>query len=56
MPQQSQITRLIWVEGWSAVGQWSGVPFRSFLERIGADLTAHYVEIKCADNIIPEST
>lgn len=49
LPQESQITRLICVEGWSAIGQWSGVPFRTFLERIGADTTARYVGFKCAD-------
>jgi DMSO/TMAO reductase YedYZ molybdopterin-dependent catalytic subunit len=50
LPQQSQITRLICVEGWSAIGQWSGVPFRAFLEHVGADLTAGYVGFRCADN------
>lgn len=49
LPQTSQITRLVCVEGWSAVGNWRGVPFRHFLERVGADLTAHYVGFKCAD-------
>ena len=49
LPQQSQITRHICIEGWSAIGQWSGVPFRLFLERIGADLKAKYVGFKCAD-------
>lgn len=49
MPQASQITRLICVEGWSAIGQWSGVPFHRFLEHIGADTTARFVGIKCAD-------
>jgi DMSO/TMAO reductase YedYZ molybdopterin-dependent catalytic subunit len=49
LPQVSQITRLICIEGWSAIGQWSGVPFRVFLERIGADLKARYVGFKCAD-------
>ena len=37
LPQEQQITRLICIEGWSAIGQWSGVPLRVFLERIGAD-------------------
>ena len=50
LPQASQITRHICVEGWSAIGKWSGVPFRTFLERIGADLTARYVGFKCADD------
>ena len=48
-PQVSQITRHICVEGWSAIGKWSGVRFSDFLQRIGADLTANYVGFKCAD-------
>ncbi len=50
MPQQEQITRHICVEGWSAIGRWGGVPFASFLKRIGADTTAKYVGFKCADD------
>jgi DMSO/TMAO reductase YedYZ molybdopterin-dependent catalytic subunit len=50
LPQTSQITRHICVEGWSAIGKWSGVRFRDFLERIGADLTAKYIGFKCADD------
>jgi DMSO/TMAO reductase YedYZ molybdopterin-dependent catalytic subunit len=49
LPQVSQITRHVCIEGWSAIGQWRGVPFRTFLERIGADLSARYVGFKCAD-------
>ncbi len=37
LPQQSQVTRLICIEGWSAIGQWGGVPLRTFLELVGAD-------------------
>ena len=50
LPQTSQITRLICVEGWSAIGKWSGVTFKTFLERVGADMTAKYVGFKCADD------
>jgi len=50
LPQASQVTRHICVEGWSAIGKWSGVPFRTFLERVGADLNAKYVGFKCADD------
>ena len=50
MPQADQVTRHICVEGWSAIGKWGGVPFASFLQRIGADLTAKYVGFKCADD------
>ena len=49
LPQEGQITRHICIEGWSAIGSWSGVPFRSFLQRIGADTRARYVGFKCAD-------
>ena len=49
LPQESQITRLICIEGWSQIGQWSGVPLRTFLQRIGADTTARYVGFRCAD-------
>jgi DMSO/TMAO reductase YedYZ molybdopterin-dependent catalytic subunit len=48
-PQVSQVTRHICVEGWSAIGKWSGVRFSDFLRRIGADLTAKYVGFRCAD-------
>ena len=50
LPQVTQVTRLICVEGWSAIGKWGGVPFRTFLELNGADLTAKYVGFKCADD------
>ena len=49
LPQTSQITRHICVEGWSAVGKWGGVTFSEFLQRIGADITCKYVGFKCAD-------
>ena len=50
LPQSSQVTRHICVEGWSAIGKWGGVRFSTFLERIGADTTAKYVGFKCADD------
>jgi DMSO/TMAO reductase YedYZ molybdopterin-dependent catalytic subunit len=50
LPQTSQITRHICIEGWSAIGKWGGVPFRDFLARIGADTRARYVSFCCADD------
>jgi DMSO/TMAO reductase YedYZ molybdopterin-dependent catalytic subunit len=50
MPQTDQVTRHICVEGWSAIGKWGGVPFSTFLKRVGADLSAKYVGFKCADD------
>jgi DMSO/TMAO reductase YedYZ molybdopterin-dependent catalytic subunit len=50
LPQADQVTRHICVEGWSAIGKWGGVPFATFLRRVGADLNAKYVGFKCADD------
>jgi DMSO/TMAO reductase YedYZ molybdopterin-dependent catalytic subunit len=50
LPQVSQITRHICVEGWSAIGKWSGPRFSDFLRRVGADTTARYVGFKCGDD------
>lgn len=49
LPQETQITRLVCVEGWSAVGKWTGTPLREFLTRVGADLGAKYVHFACAE-------
>jgi len=49
LPQAQQITRHICIEGWSAIGDWRGVPLKTFLQRIGADTTARFVGFKCAD-------
>jgi DMSO/TMAO reductase YedYZ molybdopterin-dependent catalytic subunit len=49
LPQETQITRLICVEGWSEIGKWTGVRLSEFLRRVGADLTAKYVWFRCAE-------
>lgn len=49
LPQETQVTRLVCVEGWSAIGKWTGTPLKAFLTRIGADLTAKYVHFACAE-------
>jgi DMSO/TMAO reductase YedYZ molybdopterin-dependent catalytic subunit len=49
LPQEKQITRHICVEGWSAIGSWTGVRLSTFLQRIGADLTSKYVYFICAE-------
>ena len=50
LPQRTQVTRHICVEGWSAIGKWGGVPFAHFLDLVGADKTAKYIGFKCADD------
>jgi DMSO/TMAO reductase YedYZ molybdopterin-dependent catalytic subunit len=49
LPQVTQITRHVCVEGWSMIGKWSGTPFNEFLKRVGADTSARYVGFECAD-------
>ena len=49
LPQEKQITRHICVEGWSAIGSWTGVRLSEFLRRVGADTKAKYVWFQCAE-------
>jgi DMSO/TMAO reductase YedYZ molybdopterin-dependent catalytic subunit len=50
MPQRTIIIKHICIEGWDYIGQWSGVPLRTFLEHVGADLRAKYVAFKTYDD------
>ena len=50
LPEREEIIRHICVEGGDYIGQWAGVPMRTFLERIGADLRAKYVNFTTADD------
>ena len=50
LPQRSMVIKHICVEGWSYIGGWTGVPLRTFLERVGADLRARYVAFRTADD------
>ena len=49
LPQVKQVTRHICVEGWSAIGSWTGTPLRDFLKLVGADTSAKYCWFQCAD-------
>jgi DMSO/TMAO reductase YedYZ molybdopterin-dependent catalytic subunit len=49
LPEVSQITRHVCVEGWSAIGSWQGAVLSDFLKRVGADTRAPYVHFKCAE-------
>lgn len=50
LPEVSQITRHICVEGWSAIGSWQGTPLRDFLKLVGADTSAKWVYFRCAED------
>jgi DMSO/TMAO reductase YedYZ molybdopterin-dependent catalytic subunit len=57
MPSRTQITRHDCVEGWSAIGEWTGVPLSAILARAGMRPDARYVVFHCADPMegTPES-
>lgn len=49
MPSKTQITRHDCVEGWSAIGQWTGVPLGALLHQVGLKPEARYIVFHCAD-------
>jgi DMSO/TMAO reductase YedYZ molybdopterin-dependent catalytic subunit len=49
MPARTQITRHDCVEGWSAIGKWTGVPLSEVLSRVRPTGAARYVVFYCAD-------
>lgn len=51
MPARTQITRHDCVEGWSCIGQWTGVPLRQILAHARPLNTARYVIFHCADDM-----
>lgn len=51
LPARSQITRHDCVEGWSAIGGWTGAPLALLLKAAGVLPGARYVVFHCADNL-----
>jgi DMSO/TMAO reductase YedYZ molybdopterin-dependent catalytic subunit len=49
LPQRTQITRHDCVEGWSAIGQWTGPQLKLILEGAGVKPEARYIVFRCAD-------
>ncbi|MGH6861084.1 MAG: molybdopterin-binding protein [Phyllobacterium sp.] len=50
MPARTQITRHDCVEGWSAIGKWTGVPLGDVLQKAGLAPGARYAVFHCADD------
>ena len=50
MPARTQITRHDCVEGWSAIGEWTGLPLRFALGAAGLMPAARYIVFHCADD------
>jgi DMSO/TMAO reductase YedYZ molybdopterin-dependent catalytic subunit len=49
-PSRTQITRHDCVEGWSAIGKWTGVPLGALLDRAGLRPEARFIVFHCADD------
>lgn len=50
MPSRTQITRHDCVEGWSAIGGWTGTPLAAILQMAGVQSTARFAVFHCADD------
>ncbi len=51
LPQRTQITRHDCVEGWSAIGQWTGVPLKILLDLAQLKNSARFLVFHCADRL-----
>ena len=51
LPQRTQITRHDCVEGWSAIGEWTGPQLSTILEAAGVQDSAKFVVFRCADTL-----
>ncbi len=51
LPSRTQITRHDCVEGWSAIGKWTGTPLGPLLQSAGLKPGARYVVFHCADEL-----
>ena len=51
LPARSQITRHDCVEGWSAIGKWTGVPLGKLLASGGLKPSARFAVFYCADEL-----
>ena len=50
LPMVRQNTRHVCVEGWDVIGRFGGTRLSDFLSMIGADITARFITVKCADD------
>src|SRR6266496_3972061 len=50
LPRIRQNTRHVCVEGWDVIGRFGGTRFSDFLNMIGADTSARFISVACADD------
>ncbi|GMM92998.1 molybdopterin-binding protein [Qipengyuania sp. MTN3-11] len=51
LPQRTQVTRHDCVEGWSAIGEWTGPQLSVLLDAAGLREEAKFIVFRCADNL-----
>ena len=51
LPSRTQITRHDCVEGWSAIGKWTGAQMAPLLQSVGLKPEARYLVLHCADTL-----
>lgn len=55
LPQRTQITRHDCVEGWSAIGEWTGPQLSLLLGAAGVLPEANFIVFRCADSLYDRS-
>lgn len=50
LPKFTQNTRHVCVEGWDVIGRFGGVRLSDFLKVVGADTSARFISVECADS------
>jgi DMSO/TMAO reductase YedYZ molybdopterin-dependent catalytic subunit len=50
LPKQSHNTRHVCVEGWDVIGRFGGARLSDFLSLVGAEPTARFLTVACADD------
>lgn len=50
LPKVEQNARHVCIEGWSVIGKFGGARFADFLDHVGADPAARFVEVLCHDD------
>ena len=51
LPQRTQVTRHDCVEGWSAIGEWTGPQLSTLLDAAELKPQARFIVFRCADNL-----
>ncbi len=55
LPSRTQVTQHNCDEGWTAIGQWTGVPLRHVLQMAELAPEAHYIVFHCLDEMMRDA-